>query len=197
MLLAIDPGTKNCGVCVAHGDGRYECKVWTPAEVLAFVRSDRMDLVSELIVEQIASYGMSVSESVFGTCRLIGRIQEAAFHSRGEAFPVALVPRLEVRMELCGSPRAKDPDIRQRLISMHGGTAAMSGVECGWCDNKAAKRRKCESCDMTGYAKQPNFLASIRGDAWQAFGLAVAWRQMVPERRRQFIAGEPLATAEA
>jgi hypothetical protein len=57
---------------------------------------------------------MPVGAEVFTTCRWIGRFEERC------KTPVKLVFRKDVKMHLCGTPRAKDGNIRQSLIDKHG-----------------------------------------------------------------------------
>ncbi len=66
-------------------------------------------------IEMIASYGMPVGKEVFETVLWIGRFIEAV-----HPHPVALVYRKDVKMHLCGTTRAKDPNIRQALLDRFG-----------------------------------------------------------------------------
>ena len=67
-----------------------------------------------LALEMIASYGMAVGKEVFETCVWIGRFQQKW---RWPA-EVRFVYRQDVKLHLCGSPRAKDANIRQALLDM-------------------------------------------------------------------------------
>ena len=67
-----------------------------------------------MVIEGIASYGMSVGASVFSTCVWIGRFWQAS------RYPVHLIYRKEVKSFLCGSMKAKDSNIRQALIDLIG-----------------------------------------------------------------------------
>ena len=64
----------------------------------------------------IASYGMPVGREVFETCVWIGRFQQA-WH---DPEAVRLVYRRDVKLHLCGSPKAKDGNIRAALIDKLG-----------------------------------------------------------------------------
>lgn len=101
-----------------------------------------------LAVEMIASYGMPVGAEVFETCVWIGRFVEAWKGS------YSLVYRREVKMHLCGSSRAKDPNIRQALLDQFG-----------------PGRDK-----AIGTKKAPGPLYGIKADLWAALGVAVTWR---------------------
>lgn len=96
-----------------------------------------------IAIELIRSYGMAVGASVFDTCIEIGRFVEVA--SR-EEIPVDLMPRQQAKLELCGSPRAKDTNIRQALVDLFGGPGA---------DKKGGR------------------LAGVKSHAWAALAIAV------------------------
>jgi hypothetical protein len=62
----------------------------------------------------IASYGMAVGREVFETCVWIGRFTQA-WHAPAA---VELVYRQDVKLHLCGNPRARDANIRQALLDL-------------------------------------------------------------------------------
>ncbi|MBQ1764316.1 MAG: hypothetical protein IIZ92_15615 [Aquincola sp.] len=95
-----------------------------------------------LAIEMIASYGMPVGREVFETCVWIGRFVQA-WHSPDK---VRLVYRRDVKLHLCGSPRAKDPNIRQALIDKLG---------------------------PAGTKKDPGPTYGVKSHAWAALGVAV------------------------
>lgn len=136
MILAIDPGTTETGWALFEGGRVARSGVQTneqllcvlglrPAPGLGMVYAD------ELAIEMIASYGMAVGREVFETCVWIGRFQEAWSRARGK--PVRLVYRKDVKLHLCGNPRAKDPNIRQALLDKLGpqGTKKAPGPTYG------------------------------------------------------------------
>jgi hypothetical protein len=125
LILGIDPGpTESAWVrwdskteaildmMICHSDylieeiGRY------PFDVLA--------------VEHIQCQGMAVGKTVFETCYWIGEVRQWARTMAVKWFPVM---RSDVKMHWCGSPRAKDPNIRQAIIDRFGapGTKANKG----------------------------------------------------------------------
>lgn len=112
-LLAIDPGTTESGWVALDGQRVISSGVSPNAEVLAMLRTQSADL---LAIEMVASYGMAVGREVFETCVWIGRFVQAW----REPDKVRLVYRRDVKLHLCGSMKAKDPNIRQALLDMLG-----------------------------------------------------------------------------
>lgn len=125
-ILAIDPGTSESGVVLMHGGRVIEAGVYDNCDVLGMIRRSAADA---LAIEMIASYGMPVGKEVFETCVWIGRMVE----SWRSPETVRLVYRKDVKMHLCGTPRAKDANIRQALIDKLGppGTKAAKGPTYG------------------------------------------------------------------
>jgi hypothetical protein len=124
-LLAIDPGTNESGF-VRFEDGCVVASGVLPnIGMLAVVKEWQGDLA----LEMIASYGMAVGKDVFITCLWIGRFLQA--YSRPES--VKLIYRRDVKMHLCGTPKAKDGNIRQALIDKLGprGTKKAPGPTYG------------------------------------------------------------------
>lgn len=119
MILAIDPGSTESAYAVLdpNRDGLpvYFTKC-SNAKVLN-VASVEDNIV---VIERIASYGMSVGQEVFDTCYWGGRFQQAC----PDPDAVEWVFRKEVKLHLCGSPRAKDANIRQAIIDRFGGLQA-------------------------------------------------------------------------
>lgn len=118
-ILGVDPGTTESGWCELtrrSDDGRIvviDSGVMSNDDLLGLVDSkNRRGLL--LAVEMIASYGMPVGREVFETCVYIGRLIE-----RWDA-TYRLVYRKDVKLHLCGTPRAKDANIRQALIDKIG-----------------------------------------------------------------------------
>ena len=141
-LLAIDPGTTHSGLVIMV-DGRVtSAQVSENSEVLAELGIHRATPVA---IEMIASYGMAVGKEVFETCVWIGRFVQVAGPDR-----VRLVYRKDVKMHLCGTPRAKDANIRQALIDRYGGKA-----------------------EAIGSVKRPGPLYGVKSHAWAALAVAV------------------------
>lgn len=146
-VLAIDPGPEQSAWVLWDG----ECVAKHAKESNALVR-DRLALrfrgVHDVVIEQIASYGMPVGAEVFETCVWTGRFWEAA----GPCVAVHLRPRRDVKLHLCGQVRAKDSNIRQALIDRFGGKDQAIGKKA-----------------------TPGPLYGLRADEWQALALAVTF----------------------
>lgn len=137
MILALDPGTTETGWALLDGgrvDGSGVLDNETQLKTLIEIaRVQRLNLPGDkpmtLAIEMIASYGMAVGREVFETCVWIGRFQQA-WHAPDK---VLKVYRKDVKLHLCGTPRAKDPNIRQALLDKLGpqGTKAKPGPTYG------------------------------------------------------------------
>jgi hypothetical protein len=99
-----------------------------------------------MAVEMIACYGMPVGAETFNTCLFIGRIQEIWTHQK--SLPLRLIYRREVKMHLCGTMKAKDPNIRQALLDKFG---------------------------PVGTKKLPGKLYGVSSHLWAALGVAVCY----------------------
>jgi hypothetical protein len=140
ILLAIDPGPVQSGYVVWDGLSIVDAGKLPNEEMLAFVERCRAEPETEMVVEMIASYGMAVGREVFETCVWIGKFEYAWRKPCVRAF------RKDVKLHLCGSARAKDPNVRQALIDRFGapGTKKAKGATYG-----------------------------LSGDMWAAFAVAV------------------------
>lgn len=117
-VYAIDPGPGMSG-CVLLEDNRP-----LPV-VLEFGHHPNPDIWgvpgAVVAIEMIESFGMAVGAETFRTCVEIGRLVER-FSPLTE---VTLIGRKAVKLNLCGSARAKDANIRQAIIDRYGGPAAI------------------------------------------------------------------------
>lgn len=146
MILAIDPGTVESG-WVLFEDGKVEASgVDQNGDIIQWIRDGGMPgyvpLPRTLAIEMIASYGMPVGAEVFETCVWIGRFVESWRHFAAPR----LIYRKDVKMHLCGTPRAKDGNIRQALIDKLG---------------------------PAGTKKKPGPTYGVKSHAWAALGVAV------------------------
>ena len=151
VILAIDPGpTQSAWLTLntATGGIRNQAKSMNE-DLLALIRTDVAGAagpVQTVVIEKVEGFGMPVGAEVFETVFWSGRFAEAASPVR-----VDRIGRKAVKLHLCGSMRAKDPNIRQALIDRYGGSAAI------------------------GRKASPGPLYGIAGDLWSALAVAVTW----------------------
>lgn len=151
MILAIDPGPTESAYVLYDGKLNAFAKVGNLTLLNDLLRNP--DGFDNVVIEKIASYGMSVGAEVFETVYWTGRFAEAfeanRFNSRSRA---ERLERLKVKMHLCHDSRAKDANIRQAIIDRFGGKEKAIGCK-----------------------KSPGPLYGVSGDAWAALGLAITW----------------------
>lgn len=146
MILAIDPGTTESGFVFVL-DGRViESGVEPNEAILRRIQHHG----GKLAIEMIASYGMAVGREVFETCVWIGRFVQAY----RDPAAVKLVYRRDVKLHLCGSPQAKDPNIRQALLDLFPRTGG-------------------GKTPQIGTKSQPGPLYGVSSHAWAALAVAV------------------------
>jgi hypothetical protein len=146
-ILAIDPGTTESGYVIYDGSRVIESGVAQNDAMLARVQQWP---ARRLAIEMIASYGMAVGREVFETCVWIGRFQQSWRDPGG----VELIYRKDVKMHLCGTPRAKDQNVRQALLDMFPRTGG-------------------GKTPQVGTKGQPGPLFGVSSHAWPALGVAI------------------------
>lgn len=152
MIFGIDPGTRQSGwVCLSAN--RVTSSGVSPNEhVLERIRamsgyaSVGMLEPTTLAIERYEARGMPTGEDSIETILWTGRFWQA-WHKPKE---VRLVLRRFVKLTLCGSTKAKDPNVRQALIDRFGGKEAAIGSK-----------------------KAPGPLYGVSSHAWAALGVAV------------------------
>lgn len=148
IVLALDPGPAQTGWVEFDGERVLDCGVMPNAELLERLPHDQR--ASILAIEMIASYGMPVGREVFETCVWIGRFQQAW----GSPESVRLVYRRDVKLLLCGTSKAKDPNVRQALIDLF-------------------PRKGGGATPQIGTKHAPGPLYGVSTHAWPALGVAV------------------------
>jgi len=125
VILAIDPGNTQSGFVVLGTGAVIDSGVLPNHDMRARIKQffeheathsgQQRPLVA---IEQIRNMGMIVGQEVFDTVFWTGRFYEFISHYWNTA--AMLVTRNAIKMHLCGSPRAKDANIRQSLINRWG-----------------------------------------------------------------------------
>jgi hypothetical protein len=153
-VLALDPGNVRSALIGLRGrtilftrhDENEVLRKWLYQEM----STGRLHYPMALVIEQVACMGMAVGETVFETVFWSGRFAEIWTTVGG---PVARMPRHAVKLALCHNTRAKDANIRQRLIDLYGGPAAI------------------------GRKATPGPLYAVKADLWAALALGLAYQQ--------------------
>ena len=153
-LLAIDPGNEESALLIYDTESRLPVE-WEKVDNVTALTMIEMSSRSEnlLAIEMVASYGMAVGATVFDTCVWAGRFIERWRMGQAKfARPEHMcIYRKNVKLHLCGSTRAKDPNVRQALIDRYG-----PGKD-----------------KAIGKKATPGPLYGMSGDCWAALAVAV------------------------
>jgi hypothetical protein len=157
IVLSIDPGPAESGIVTFNAaTQRLYHHAVEPNETIIHAMRPMRSEAHHLAIEMIASYGMSVGAEVFETCVWIGRFVE----SWGQRW--SKVYRREVKMHLCGTPAAKDTNVRQALIDRFGpGKSTAIGLK-----------------------NSPGPLYGVKSHQWAALAVAVTWSDQQARYRR-------------
>lgn len=155
-ILAVDPGNTESAYVMLNEDYTISNRCFYKFQndtVLKSIKDYGSILGPDLqvVIEMVASYGMSVGKEVFDTCVWIGRFAQAAMDA---GCPVSYVYRMEEKMALCHNSRAKDSNIRQALIDRFARF-----------DKKYGK----------GTKTHPDVFFGFKADLWAAFAVGVTW----------------------
>jgi len=152
MILAVDPGNVESAYCVIDKTN-YKPIEFGKIENEKFRKKMAKDLkmypIDNFAIEMIASYGMPVGKEVFETCVWIGRFMET-FKCKSTYY----IYRKEEKINLCGSMKAKDSNIRQALIDRFARF-----------DFKNGKGTKSNQDFFYGFSK----------DVWSAYAVGITW----------------------
>lgn len=147
IIFAIDPGTTRSAWVLWDSEKDELLDKGIEENSGMFPVISKYKGFSTGIIEMIASYGMPVGKEVFETCLWIGRFlhEMGVLPGMHEHY---LVYRKDVKLNLCGSARAKDGNIRQALIDRFG---------------------------APGVKKKPGKLYGVSKDVWAALAVAVTY----------------------
>lgn len=160
QLIAIDPGNEQSGVCLVNVLDYRPVKI-TKVNNWRLMR-DWLDIDLNgkmVVIEMIGHYGtgMPAGKEVFDTCVWIGRFLQF-FNERG--IDVDMVMRHQIKLHLCRSARAKDPNVIQALVDRFAPGEPNYGK---------------------GTKKAPGWFYGFSADMWQAYALAVTYLDMKKE----------------
>lgn len=141
-ILAIDVGTTETGFCLIDKDTYKPIRFGkiSNEDLLDIVRNEEYDT---LIYEEFQSYGMPIGISTITSITWNGRYMQIALDREKT---VDYIYRKEEKMNLCGSMKAKDSNIRQALIDRFG---------------------------VVGTKKQPGWFYGFKKDIWSAYAVGV------------------------
>lgn len=156
-ILAIDPGNVRSGYVLVEYD---EAEIRRVLRVGKVENAEMMKIVSEaaesaetdFAIEMIAGMGMAVGAEVFDTCVWIGRFWERALARNFRR--MEYIYRREEKLCLCGSPRAKDGNIRHALADRYAPGKPNYGK---------------------GTKKEPGFFFGFSADMWAAMAVAATY----------------------
>lgn len=156
MILAIDPGNEYSAYAILDKELRPQGfnkitndELFTMLEATADCEWPGID---HLAIEMVACYGMPVGKEVFETCVVIGRIAQIA-----KNLHIQYIYRKDEKMNLCGSMRAKDANIRQALIDRFAKHDLKNGK---------------------GTKKAPDWFYGFHADVWAAYAVGVTFHDM-------------------
>lgn len=150
-ILAVDPGDVQSAYALYDIENKVILRHGKePNETMRhIVETQSRNPANTLAVEMIASYGMPVGRNIFDTCVWIGRFVE--IWAREASTPARFILRRDIKLHLCNSVRAKDPNITQAIVDRYGG------------DRRVA----------VGTLKNPGPLFGVSKDRWAAIAVAL------------------------
>ena len=183
-ILAIDPGTTYSGWCLLEDSEPVEWGWDDNEEIIKRLVNSTAGgswfggIFVHLVIEDVSHYGMPVGKDVFDTVRWAGRFHQAVAIPR-LGIDVTYIKRPDVKLHLCGSPRANDSTIRQALIDRFGGqTKAIGGKKCKTCKGKGWNGRgrpDCSDCFASGWESKPGILHGIANHVWSALAVGITY----------------------
>ena len=171
-IMGIDPGTKESAfVVIDPSDMSVHEKDHIPNEELRDFLNEwhrkNMNGWPYVACEGIQSYGMSVGKETFETCYWIGRYWELC-HGTGM---FTIVYRKDIKLHLCQTTRAKEPNVRQALLDRYEPTGGGKNPKIG-------------------IKKQPGPLFGMANHLWSALAVAVYFKEVLLNKKDKESFGE-------
>lgn len=149
-LIALDVGTTQSGYCIVDVDtykplefGKVDNNI-----LLEKVKNSEYDM---LVYEEFQSYGMPVGKSTIESITWNGRYIQSALDREKKVYAIY---RKDEKINLCGTMKAKDSNIRQALVDRFAKFDFKSG--------KGTKNNK-------------DFFYGFSKDSWSAFAISTTW----------------------
>ena len=117
-ILGIDPGTVQSGWAIFDTATKDVIDSGVVDNELLAADLDNYDC-DHIAIEVFEARGMPIGEDSIKTILFTGRIMQIAFQQFSVSRVIS-VRRSAVKLHLCGSPKAKDANIRQALIDLLG-----------------------------------------------------------------------------
>ena len=161
IILAIDPGTTHSAYTIYNPNTEtiVEAAKVENADMLSLVKR-RNRALTDLVIEEIKSYGMPMGQSTIDTCYWIGRFIQAW------GAPYTFLPRKTIVTHICGSSRAKDSNVRSALISRFSGRRDVGGGKE----------------PAIGTKPKPGPLYGFNADMWSSLAIAITYAEQERER---------------
>ena len=149
-ILALDVGTTESGFCL------MDEQTYFPYRFGKIENEKLIDIVKtedygKLAIEAFASYGMAIGQSTIKSIEWNGRFIQLAVNRDIPVFPVF---RKEEKINICGTMKAKDANIRQALI------------------DRFAKH---DFKNGKGTKKEPDWFYGFSKDSWAAYAVGVTF----------------------
>ena len=182
-ILGIDPSNKASAFCLVELPSLkpIEFGFMEADEMLYYVENLPNSYDAHLAIEGIENLGMTVGKTVFDTCMLVGRLlergylagrlNEETFYNEDEDIygdwhyiswtdggndykDIKLIYRKQEKMNLCGTMRSKDKDIRQALVERFAPNTPNGGK---------------------GSKGDQGWFYGFRADIWSAYAVAITY----------------------
>ena len=113
IILALDVGTEQSGYCLMNSETYAPLEFGKIDNCQLLERIVMMGLYDVLVYEEFQSYGMPVGKSTITSITWNGRFIQAAWDRK---IPFVPIYRVEEKINLCGTTKAKDANLRQAMI---------------------------------------------------------------------------------
>jgi len=146
-ILAIDPGPEQSAWVLWNGRFILSKAIEDNESLISKIHNLMVPVAPNILaLEEVRNtYGMPAGISICRTIFWTGRFYEA-WQTAVPNSQIILVPRIDVKMHLCKTARARDANVRQVLIDRFG---------------------------KPGRKNNPGILYGVKKDMWQALALAV------------------------